>query len=79
MTELEQRMTGDFDWAGHAPEGQHNPEHFGKLVAVHNQCILAVGQDRRAMVESAAKEIGVPWQHLVVIIVPSPDLWEIPH
>ena len=78
-TELEQRMTEDFDWAEHAPEVQHNPEHFGKFVVMHNQCILAVGQDRQALVEQAAKEIGVPWQHLVVIIVPSPDLWEIPH
>jgi hypothetical protein len=79
MSELEQRMTDDFDWAMHAPEVQQNPEHYGKFVVVHHKRILAVGRERQALVEQAAKEAGVPWQHLVVVIVPSPDLWEIPH
>jgi hypothetical protein len=79
MSELEQRMTADHDWAEHAPEVQQNPEHYGKFVVVYNQRILAVGTDRQTLVEQAAKQLGIPWQHLVVIIVPSPDLWEIPH
>jgi hypothetical protein len=79
MTELEQRMTADFDWAVHAPEVQQNPEHFGKFVVVHDKCILAVGTDRQALAEAAAQEVGVPWRHVVVMLVPEPGLWEIPH
>ena len=79
LSELEQRMTDDFKWAEQAPEVQQNPEHFGKLVVVHNKRVLAAGRDRQALVEQAAKEAGVPWQHLVVILVPSPEMWEIPH
>jgi hypothetical protein len=79
MTELEQRMTDDFDWAQHAPEVQQNPEHYGNFVVVYRQRIVAVGTARQALVEQAAKEVGVPWQHLVVITVPGPELWEIPH
>jgi hypothetical protein len=81
MTELEQRMTDDFDWAQHAPEVQQNPEHYGKFVVVYNKRILAVGRDHQALVEEAAKKVGVPWQHLVVLIVHRPEsfLLEIPH
>lgn len=81
MTELEQRMTDDLDWAEHAPEVQQNPEHFGKFVIVYNKRILAVGRDHRAVIEEAAKKAGVPWQHLVVLIVHRPEsfLLEIPH
>jgi len=78
MSELEQRMTADFDWALHAPEVQQNPEYFGKLVVVHDKRILAAGRDRQAMVEQAAKEVGVPWRHLVVMVVPGPEIWEVP-
>jgi hypothetical protein len=79
MTELEQRMTEDFDWALHAPDVHQNAEHYGKFVVVYNKRILAVGGERQILVEQAAKQIGVPWQHLVVIIVPSPEPREIPH
>jgi hypothetical protein len=79
MSELEQRMTDDFDWAQRASEVQENPEHYGKFVVVYNKRILAVGRDRQALVEQAAEQVGVPWQHLVVMIVPRPGLWEIPH
>jgi hypothetical protein len=79
LSELEQRMTEDSNWAQHAPEVMENPEYFGKLVVVHNKRILAVGTDRRALVEQAAKEVGVPWQHLVAVLVPDPGIWEIPH
>jgi len=78
MSELEQRMTADFDWALHAPEVQQNPEYFGKLVVVYNKRILAAGRDRQALVAQAAKEVRVPWQHLVVMVVPDPEIWEVP-
>ena len=79
LTELEQRMTDDLIWAEHAPEVQENPEHHGKFVVVYNKQILGVGGDRQALVERAAEQVGVPRQHLVVVIVPRPGLWEIPH
>jgi len=79
MSELEQRLTDDFEWAEQAHEVQQNPDHYGKFVVVYNKRILAVGTDRQAVVEEAAREAGVPWQHLLVIIVPRPGMWEIPH
>jgi hypothetical protein len=79
MTELEQRMTDDLDWAEHAPEVQENPEHYGKTVVVYNKRILAVGKDCRALRDQAVEKAGVPWQHVVTLIVPRPGLWEIPH
>ena len=79
MTEVEQRMTDDLDWAEHAPEVQENPEHYGKSVVVYNKQILAVGKDSPALLEQAAEKAGVPRQELVVLIVPRPGLWEIPH
>jgi hypothetical protein len=77
-TEWEQCMAADFEWASSAPEVQQNPEHFGKLVAIHNRRILAVGRDRRSLIETAAKEAAVPSHRLVVVLVPRPGLWEIP-
>jgi hypothetical protein len=79
MTEHEKRMSEDFAWAENATEVQQNPEHFGKLVAVYNKCVVGVGRDRQALVERAAEESGVPGQHLVVVLVPRPGLWEVPH
>jgi hypothetical protein len=56
-----------------------NPEYFGKLVVVHNKRVLAAGRDRQDLVEQAAKEVGVPWQHLVVVVVPPAfEVWEDP-
>jgi hypothetical protein len=79
MSDLEQRMTADSDRAEHAPEVMQNPEYYGKLVVVHNKRVLAAGRDRQALVEQAAREVGVPWQQLVVLVVPDPEMWEIPH
>jgi hypothetical protein len=80
LTELEQGMDEDLDWAEHAPEVMQNPEYFGKLVVVHNKRVLAAGRDWQAMVEQAAREVGVPWHHLLVLVVPDPqsEVWEIP-
>ena len=78
MTELEQKKTEDFKSALHSAEVQQNPEYFGKLVVVHDKRVLAFGRDRQALVERAAKEAGVPWQHLVVMVVPDPEIREVP-
>jgi hypothetical protein len=79
LTEVEQRMIDDFQWAENSPEVQQDPEHFGKLVVVYNKRVLTVGRDRQAIVAQAAQQAGVPGEHLVVVLVPSPDMWEIPH
>jgi hypothetical protein len=78
-TDVAQRMSDDFEWAERAPEVQQNPEHFGKLVVVYNKQVLAVGRDRHAIVAQAAQTGGIPGDHLVVVLVPRPGLWEIPH
>ncbi len=79
MTEVEQRMLNDLHWAGHAPEVQENPEHYGKTIVIYDRRILAVGKDSLALLEEAAEKAGVPWQELVTVIVPRPGLWEIAH
>jgi hypothetical protein len=78
MTELEQRMTDDLDWAQQAPEVQENANHYGKSVVVYNKQILAVGKDSPALREQAAVKAGVPWQELLVVVVPDPGVWEVP-
>jgi hypothetical protein len=77
--EIDQRVTDDFAWAENAPDVQQNPEYFGKLVVVYGKRVIAVGRDRQALVEEAAQTIGVPGQQLVVVLVPRPGLWEVPH
>jgi hypothetical protein len=79
MTEVEQRMAEDFQWAKHAPAVQQDPAHFGKLVVVYNKRVWAVGRDRQAIVAQTAQRAGVAGEELVVLLVPSPDMWEIPH
>jgi len=78
MTDLEQRMLDDLRWGSEAAEVQNNPDHYGKLAAVHNKRLLGVGTERRALAEQAAKEVGVHWQEIVVVIVHRPGPWEIP-
>jgi hypothetical protein len=78
LNEIEQRMSDDLDWALNAPEVYQNPELYGKLVVIYNKQVLAAGRDRQALVEQAAKQVGVPWYELAVLVVPSPDIWEIP-
>jgi hypothetical protein len=78
MTETEQRMAEDFAWALQAPEVQQNPEHFGKLVVVHEKRVLAVGRERQALLAQAAKNANISPEQLVVVLVPRPGLWETP-
>jgi hypothetical protein len=79
LSDREQRVSADFDWAQHAPEVQQNPAHYGQFVVVHNKQVVAVGSDRQALVEQTANEIGMPWQELVVIVVTGQEVTEIPH
>jgi hypothetical protein len=79
MTEVEQRMADDFQWAEDAPEIQQDPDHFGKLVVVYDKRVWAVGRDRQAILAQAAQRAGVPADQLVVVLVPNPNMWEIPH
>jgi hypothetical protein len=79
LTELEQRRIDEFQWAENSPEVQQNPDHFGELVVVYDQPVLAVGPDRSAIVAQAAQRTGVPGEELVVVLVPDPNMWEIPH
>ena len=77
-TESEQRMADDFEWASSAAEVQQNPQHFGKLVAIFNRRVIAIGRDCQELIEKAAREAATPAQHVVVVLVPRPGLWEIP-
>jgi hypothetical protein len=43
-------------------------------VVVHNKRVLAAGSDRQALIEQAAKEAGVPWQQLLVMVVPDSEV-----
>lgn len=79
MTEIEQQKTADLDWAEKAPEVQQNPDHYGKFVVVYKQRVLGYGRDRQALVQEIAEREQLPWQHLLVLIVPRPGLWDIPH
>jgi hypothetical protein len=78
-TELDQQIADDFSWAQTAAEVQQNPEHFGKLVAVYQRRVLAVGRDRQLLAEQAARAAPVPGDQVVIVLVARPGLWEIPH
>src|SRR5262249_28524409 len=79
MSEMEHRTDDDFRWALRSPEVMQHPDYYRKLVVVHNKRVLAAGRDRQALVEQAAEEVSVPWQHLVVVVVPPAfEVWEDP-
>lgn len=78
LTALEQQMFEDLVWAGSAPEVQR-PEYYGKYVVVRNKRVLGVGTDHDTLVQAIAAQEQVPWQELVVTVVPDPEMWEIPH
>ena len=72
----EQQMSDDVSWALSAPEVQ---QHHGKLVAVHKKRVVGVGTDRMALVQEAARQEQCHWTDIAVVVVPSLDVWEIPH
>ena len=75
MTGIEEQQRDDAQWAAMSSEVQRN---IGKFVAVHRRRVVAVGTDRRAVVEQAVAHERCPWWELVVELVPRPDLWETP-
>ncbi len=77
MSEIEQQKTADLDWADQAPEVQQNPDHYGKFVVVYQRRVLGYGTDRTALVQQIAEREQIPWQHLLVLIVPRPDVFEL--
>jgi hypothetical protein len=74
----ETRIADDFEWARRAPEVQQDPQHFGKLVAVHNRRVLAVGRERQSVIAEAAARAKAPAEQIVVVLVPRPALIETP-
>jgi hypothetical protein len=72
------RLVEDFEWARRASEVQENPDHFGNLVAVHNQRVLAFGRDRQKLVSEASTNAQAPAEQIVVVLVPRPGLWGTP-
>jgi hypothetical protein len=76
LNEMEQRMSDDLQWALAAPEVQQHP---GKLVAVYKKRMVGVGTDRRALVQQAAEQEPCHWGDIAVVVVPSREVWEVPH
>ncbi len=66
--QAEKKTSEDFHWALHAPEVQ---QHTGKLVAIYDKRVLAVGTDRDALVREAVRKVGCGPEELVVMVVPS--------
>jgi hypothetical protein len=75
MTPLEKRMGEDLEWAATAPEVQ---QHLGKLVVIRNKRVIAVGDDRGALLEQPAAQERCPTWELVVEVVPPDGLWQVP-
>jgi hypothetical protein len=69
-------MTDDLAWAQASPEVG---KHAGKFVVVYQKRVLAVGADREALLEKAARKAGCPKYELVVKVVPPRTLEESPH
>jgi hypothetical protein len=75
LTVSEITQAEDLRWAASAPEVQ---QHTGKLVVIHNKRVVAVGTDRRSLLEQAAAQEQCPWWELAVEVVPPEEPWEIP-
>ncbi|MBI1831781.1 MAG: hypothetical protein HYR84_10060 [Planctomycetes bacterium] len=75
LNELETQRTEDLRWALHSSDVQ---THAGKLVAVYKKRVLGIGVDREALVAQAAAMAQCREQEIVVVVVPSADLAELP-
>jgi hypothetical protein len=75
MTAIERQQQDDLSWAATATEVQ---QHYGKLVVIHKQRVIAVGTDRKTLLEQASALEQCPWWELVVEVVPPLGLWEPP-
>ena len=76
LSAIEQQMSDDLQWALAAPEVQ---QHHGKFVAVYQKRVVGVGTDRMALVQQAAEQEHCHWGDIAVVVVPSREVWEIPH
>jgi hypothetical protein len=76
LTEIEQQMSDDLEWALTAPEVQ---QHTGQFVAVYNRSVVGVGMDRMALVRKAAEQAQCHWGDIAVVVVPGQEVWEGPH
>jgi len=76
LTAGERRQMEDLNWAATAAEVQ---QHYGKIVVIHDKRVVAVGTDRRSLLEQAAAKEQCLWWELAVEIVPPEEPWEIPH
>ena len=75
LTETEKQLSEDLQWALRAPEVR---QYAGKLVAVHQKRVIAVGANRDALVVEAAEKAKCPRQNVVILVVPSADFSETP-
>ena len=75
LNPTEQQIADDLHWGLRAPEVR---QHAGKFVIVHRKRVVGVGTERDALVAQAAEKENCPWEDLVVVVVPGPDLTEIP-
>ena len=73
LTPLQLQQLEDLRWAGNNPEVQ---THHGKYVVVHKKRIVAVGDDRVALVQQAAAQEQCPSWELAVEVVPAIDIFE---
>lgn len=69
-TPPEQQMADDLAWARTAPEVQ---QHVGKIVAICDKRVLAVGTRHGRVRSEAARKAGCPPWQIVVVIVPDPN------
>jgi hypothetical protein len=75
MSPVEQRLIEDLRWGVTAPEVQ---QHAGKVVAVRDKRVVAVGIDRLALRREASACTGCAEDEIVLLIVPPADLSETP-
>ncbi len=76
MTELDQRLLEDLNWAMAAPEVQ---QHYGQLVVVRDKRVLGVGRDHNALLASASAQEHCSEDEFVVVVVAPNEVWDIPH
>jgi deoxycytidylate deaminase len=75
LNDTELRLSNDFAWAKTAAEVQ---QHVGKLVAVRNKRVIAVGTNDETLLKEAAEREGCPKEDLLLVVVPQLGLEEIP-
>jgi hypothetical protein len=67
VSSFEERWFDDLHWAAEVPEILQHP---GKLVALHNHRVVAVGLDEAALRKEAAAQEGCPEDEIAVVMAP---------